>query len=277
MPHIKTLLKIPDQNVASDTLWTLSYLADAAKNDIAKLVGSMDLPIIVKRIGDPTPTIRVPAIRTVGSVCAGPNEVVAKVLEAGVLAPLQAVLINPADSRHHREVCWALSNIAVGSPTNVECMLSAGLFPKLAQIAVSHPDSAVRKEATWTLANACTYASEYQALKLVESNVLPVFAEMLRVKDTPMQAVIMLALEHMFACGAAVDVDNQIAAQFEAVGGLRTMEELQEHPNVAIYQKTVDMMRKYFNCQEVDGVPGNPVVVMEDSVPDIGDKANSHK
>jgi hypothetical protein len=52
---------------------------------------------------------------------------------------------------------------------------------------------------------------------------------------------------------------NEIAIKFDEIGGLTKMEALQEHPNVKIYKKVVEIMEQHYGLIEVNDENEEPL------------------
>ena len=76
-------------------------------------------------------------------------------------------------------------------------------------------------------------------------------------KDSKVLMVVLEAINNLLRAGGAVfsnskDCDsNEIAIKFDEIGGLSKMEELQEHPNIKIYKKVVEIMDEHYGLIEM--------------------------
>ncbi len=255
LPHFNKLLVVDDKAVLSDVLWTLSYLTDSDKFCIKKIAAAINLKKVVETMMDNEVGIRAPAIKVVGNICSATQAEVQEIIESGGLVPLQLILANSSLAMHHREVCWALSNIAAGPNEHVKNLLECNLISALASVAQSSPDPGTRKEADWAIANACSEISEYLCVRMVEAGVLPALIGAVAVPDTALQEITIAAIERVMYCGLSMDEDNQIARMFEDLGGLRELENVHFKLPATLHEKVTEIIDTYFADRE----PGNVV------------------
>ena len=71
---------------------------------------------------------RVPALRALCNILTGSAEATQAVIDAGILEHLPSSLKSPKPQTR-KEACWALSNIAAGTPAQVRRRSSAALRP----------------------------------------------------------------------------------------------------------------------------------------------------
>ncbi len=93
---------------------------------------------------------------------------------------------------------------------------------------------------------------------LVKQGTLEALTYLLAGSDIQILSVILEAVDHILGAQWEKEENNPVT-QFESIGGLKKLEALQLHPNGEIYQKTVNLMDKYYQIQEVgDRNEGQP-------------------
>ncbi len=187
------------------------------------------------------------------------------VITANALPQLQALLDKPKKSIK-KEACWTISNITAGNVTQIQAVVEANLIPPLINL-LSYADFDIKKEAAWAIANITSGGSEAQIDYLVNEGCIKPLCDLLRSFDTRTINVVLEGLENILKVGERVkgtasssssstptptiDEDrNKYADCIEEAGGLDKIEELQSHPNQAIYEKVVRILEKYFAAEE---------------------------
>lgn len=121
----------------------------------------------------------------------------------------------------------------------------------------------VRKEAIWALANICTTGNDAQVMGLIQSDCLQAFVELLAISsaDSSMLVVALEALEAILVVGERHGKDY--CSLLDEYNGVDFLENLQEHPSDAVYQKTVHIIETFFGGEEEEDE--NLVPTMTDS------------
>jgi hypothetical protein len=112
--------------------------------------------------------VAVPCVKTLGNGLSGSDDDTDRLLEAGVLDTLLAILLSDADGSVLKEAAWAVSNIAAGTEEQLQALLEKpGMVKQLVTIIRSDAYSApVKKECAWALSNA-THGGTHQIALLV--------------------------------------------------------------------------------------------------------------
>jgi hypothetical protein len=79
-------------------------------------------------------------------------------------------------------------------------------------------------------------------------NTMNAYISLLDVKDVRIVKIALEAVEKTLCAGHELSVD--MTDSFETLGGLDTMEELQNHQDNDIYEKAVRILEVYFNAEE---------------------------
>ena len=137
-----------------------------------------------------------PALVTIGSLVSGTDTQTQQVVDAGVLPALLPLLRHPK-KRIRKDVCWALSNIAAGTPVQVATLLeheNPAAAKELLHVA-AEDDWEVRKEAAIALLNACNGCSRQHLQKLLQLGVVQTLTSLLNAPDVNISAVALDAME----------------------------------------------------------------------------------
>jgi importin subunit alpha-6/7 len=99
------------------------------------------------------------AIRKILSVDRNPP--IQEVLDAGILPLLKNLLGNSDYPSTQLEACWALTNIASGTPEQTEAVVSAGVVPLFVTL-LRASDLALKEQAVWAIANIAGDRVDYR-------------------------------------------------------------------------------------------------------------------
>lgn len=265
LPILQELLNTKNENILVETLWIFSYLTDRDKKEM-KIVQnfiSENYQLLIKCIIAQNIMLQAPSIRILGNLTAGGNpEICLKFFEFGILENFQQILKNANYMNLHKEICWVISNLCANPNKFLNPLFSTNTVSFLVEISIKHPHQSVffsinlfekvRKEACWALSNISNTANFEQLEKLIDIGVLYVFSEYLKINDITLQASILLGLNNLFKYGKSKGEPNKVVQKFESYGGLTILENLQMHPNVAIYKTVAELFQKYIPCTEVD-------------------------
>lgn len=91
----------------------------------------------------------------------------------------------------------------------------------------------------------------------MELGVLKALTELMNYDDPQLLCVVLEGIDHILQIGNTSDDENQLAIQFDELGGVTRLESLQLHSNAEIYNKVVAMLDKYYTIQETGDVHQN--------------------
>ena len=103
----------------SNICWGLSYLTEGDNNRIAKVLPYFKLERIIELMGHIDEKVVVPAVRIVGNIVAGTDEMTQSVLDCGVIRLLED-LSSHKKAKVRQEVYWTVSNIAAGTRGQIQ-------------------------------------------------------------------------------------------------------------------------------------------------------------
>jgi len=266
------MITCDDDEILQDTCWAFSYLSDtddeASHNNngtqqmeqaqqLRAITDCGGLAYLVQLLEHSSPHVRHPALRTIGNIVTGSDDLTQKVLNLGVLKKLQRLLLDQAPIK--REACWTISNITAGSKEQIEAVISANLFPPLIQVLKTERYE-ISKEALWAISNATSGGSDVQVSFLVHQGVIPPLCNFLKLNTNNSRArILMVALEgidNILAVGQrrATNGVNMFATYVEECNGIDYLEQLQSNQEVVdeIYDKAAKIIKEYFNGEETN-------------------------
>ena len=248
-----------DLDTLSDALWALSYISDGSDERIQTLLdcgGPAPLiPALVKMLTTDKVQLIVPALRALGNVASGNDSQTQAVVNANVL-PALGTLLSHSKKNIRKESCWMLSNIAAGNRAQlVRLMNTPNLVQQVLGQLASTNDWEVRKEATWVLSNIVTSGGGIDNLQyiseVVRMGAIGSVCDLLDVGDPKLVIVALEALESIMKGGVTLQSTEEYITLVEEADGVEKLENLQEHENEEIYQKSVAIIENYFGAEEV--------------------------
>lgn len=179
------------------------------------------------------------------------------VLSCNALQALSA-LIQHSQKLIRKEAAWVLSNIAAGSPEQIDALCRQNLLPLIIH-ALDKDDFEVQREAGWFLNNMVIGGRPEHARLIVDKGGIPPLLHMLTLPDTKL---ILLSLEtiegilqHGLSLPQSIGSSNSsiYCDIIETSGGLELIEQLQDHPNSDVYVKAQFLLKTFFVPNVVGG------------------------
>jgi len=254
LPTLSKLLHLEDAELLADTAWALAYIAEADNGFIDAIAAAGCVPRMLHVLERGAKTVQVPALRALSNMLTGSDEATQAVLEGGFMRIVYP-FITAERSRTRKEACWALSNVAAGTPAQIDALMATPLVgAAIARLGLDEYD--VKKEALWTVANILhAYKSEpcvktaSRAAGLVEAGVIAPLVKMLGVSDVSIVKLALEACANLLAAGDELTRgkgSNPFVVQFDEAEGVEKLEALQEHENSGIYDKAVAILEAHF-------------------------------
>ncbi|KAL0348616.1 UNVERIFIED_CONTAM: Importin subunit alpha-1b [Sesamum angustifolium] len=206
LPALQRLIYSNDEEVLTDACWALSYLSDGTNDKIQAVIVAGVCQRLVELLLHPSPSVLIPALRTVGNIVTGDDLQTQAVIDSGLIGPLVNLLLT-ADIDIKKEAAWAISNATSGG-TNEQIMylVNQNCIKPLCDLLVC-PDPRI--------VTVCLEGLE-NILKVGEAEK-----------------------------GNTGDV-NYFAQLIDEAGGLEKIENLQSHDNNEIYEKAVKILETYW-------------------------------
>ncbi|KAB1222937.1 Importin subunit alpha-1 [Morella rubra] len=255
LPILQKLIHLNDEEVLTDACWALSYLSDGPNDKIQAVIEAGVCPRIVELLLHPSPTVLIPALRTVGNIVTGDDAQTQFVIDNKVLPCLYQLLTLNHKKSIKKEACWTISNITAGNRGQIQTVIEANIILPLVHL-LQHAEFDIKKEAAWALSNATSGGSHEQIQFLVSQGCIKPLCDLLICPDPRIVTVCLEGLENILKVGDADremgmnDGINIYAQMIDECDGLDKIENLQSHDNNEIYEKAVKILERYWAEEE---------------------------
>lgn len=234
-----------DQDAMIDAAWAISYITDGNDERIQPIIDLGVLPTLVKMMASGVNTMIVPALRAVGNMVSGNDMQTQAVLDAQALYAL-VPLLSHSKKNIRKETCWVLSNIAAGTPTQLNSLFMVPDLLSLVMKQLSVGEWDVRRESCWVISNIATSGSKHHLKHMVELGVLRPLTELLAVGEVKIILITLDAIEAILKVGCEDGEDGHMLQLMDEVGGIDALEKLQEHEHEKVYNRAVHILTTYF-------------------------------
>ncbi|GER46877.1 importin subunit alpha [Striga asiatica] len=257
LPALQQLVYSNDEEVLTDACWALSYLSDGANDKIQAVIEAGVCQRLVELLLHPSPSVLIPALRTVGNIVTGDDAQTQFIINSGALPCLLNLLTHHHKKSIKKEACWTISNITAGNREQIQAVIDAGLIGPLVNL-LQNAEFDIKKEAAWAISNATSGGTNEQIMYLVNQNCIKPLCDLLVCPDPRIVTVCLEGLENILKVGEAEkgntgDV-NYFAQLIDEAEGLEKIENLQSHDNNEIYEKAVKMLETYW-LEEDETIP----------------------
>ncbi|CAI0467121.1 unnamed protein product [Linum tenue] len=231
LPALERLVHSSDEEVLTDACWALSYLSDGTNDKIQAVIETGVCQRLVALLLHQSPSVLVPALRTVGNIVTGDDS------QTQVMKFINGLLL-------------LSSNFAV---------IEAGLIGPLVNL-LANAEFDIKKEAAWALSNATSGGTHDQIKFLVSQGCIKPLCDLLVCPDPRIVTVCLEGLENILKIGESeknlgkTEV-NLFAQAIDDAEGLEKIENLQSHDNNEIYEKAVKILETYWTEEEDDTLP----------------------
>jgi len=250
IPFLADLLKKDVTDEAKvDATWALSYLSDGPNERIEAIMSTGVVHTFMGFLQEKSSPLLTPTLRCLGNFVTGSDEQTQAVLDAGILDHIGG-LLESGRKAIRKETCWLVSNITAGTQPQIAMFIRNQNRVNSLISNASNSAWEVRKEAVWALSNICTVGSDVQVMGLVQSEGVRPLAEILAFMnaDTSVLVAALDGIEQVLAIGARHD--KEYGTLLDEYNAIDYIEELQQHPSNAVYEKTLKILETYFGADE---------------------------
>ncbi|VFQ76262.1 unnamed protein product [Cuscuta campestris] len=255
---LQGLVHANDEEVLTDACWALSYLSDGTNDKIQAVIETGVCQRLVELLLHPSPSVLIPALRTVGNIVTGDDVQTQCIIDCGALPCLLSLLVHSHKKSIKKEACWTISNITAGNMAQIQAVIDAGLIGPLVNL-LQNSEFDIKKEAAWAISNATSGGNNEQIKFFVTQGCIKPLCDLLVCPDPRIVTVCLEGLENILKAGEAEKENNEDInnyAQFiDDADGLEKIENLQSHDNTEIYEKAVKILEAYWLDDEEETLP----------------------
>lgn len=262
--------------IVRDSFWCLSYLVDASsditdmllKSSIMKrmfeLLSSFASAIQSSDYDDKLSQICAnslrPIIVTIGNIVTGNEEQTNAVITSGLLHFLHPIFYlyeNTKTPVIRKDICWLISNITAGTPSQIQFILESDLLNLLIDVLNNKYGIMVRKEACVSIHNIlyfCVKNPQYLQ-KLLDRNILQALQScMIAVDNYPdIQAQILDSVRYALEAAERIEQklgSNPVTQTLIDTKFIDEIEDLQDSKNDVLAQKAYNIIVTYFEGED---------------------------
>ncbi|OWM72439.1 importin subunit alpha-1-like [Punica granatum] len=251
LPALACLVRSNDEEVLTDACWAFSYLSDGTNDKIQAVIESGVCPRLIELLCHPSPSVLIPALRTVGNIVTGDDYQTQCIINHGALPGLLNLLTGNYKKSIKKEACWTISNITAGNKEQIQAVIEANLIGSVVNL-LQNAEFDIKKEAAWAMSNATSGGSHEQIKFLVSQGCIKPLCDLLICPDPRIVTVCLEGLENILKVGEAeknlgnTGAVNLFAQMIDDAEGLEKIENLQSHDNTEIYEKAVKILETYW-------------------------------
>lgn len=251
LPALERLIHSNDEEVLTDACWALSYLSDGTNDKIQAVIEAGVCPRLVELLLHPSPSVLIPALRTVGNIVTGDDMQTQVIISHQALPCLFNLLTQTYKKSIKKEACWTISNITAGNVDQIQAVIQAGIIQPLVLL-LQNAEFEIKKEAAWAISNATSGGTPEQIKFLVSQGCIKPLCDLLNCPDPRIVTVCLEGLENILKVGEAEknmgngENVNLYAQLVDDAEGLEKIENLQSHDNNEIYEKAVKILETYW-------------------------------
>jgi hypothetical protein len=157
-----------------------------------------------------------------------------------------------------KNACWTLSNITVGTISQIQTVIDSDIFPKLIELMFLPEwritewstdwslELEIQKESAWAVCNATSRGTSEQVMYLVDNDVIPSFCALLPVSDTKLVTIALEALENILKGTIKIGQSEHVKGLMSSCGGTKSIDTLQAHRSNNVRKRVIRILQSFF-------------------------------
>ena len=237
-----------DEEFIEDACFFFSVVSHKYKEFNEEIIDTGLLPKIIQNLDIKKRSIVLASLRIIGNIaCTDNANQTQKLIDLGVLNKLKYTLFNESVNIR-KESAFILSNICAGTQKQIEAVIEQNFLQILYKI-YNNDNPKVKKEAIIAIANMTLVEDEKFMKKNFDDNILMITLELLKNEDAYYIIVGLEILVNIFVFGEKKGMKKEIQNECEKNGIMDVLEKLQMHDNQTVYEKTLQILEKYFEIE----------------------------
>ncbi|GJS72906.1 importin subunit alpha-2-like protein, partial [Tanacetum coccineum] len=259
---LQQLIRSNDEEVLKDACWALSYLSDMVTNDkIQAVIDANICPRLVELLNHHSPSVLIPALRTVGNLVTG-NEMQTQYIIDQQVLPCLLKLLSNGNKSIKKEACRTISGITYGNKDQIQAVIETNIIDPLVNL-LQNSEFDIKKEAAWAISNATSFGRYTQIKYLIGNGCVKPLCDMLTCPDSEIVTVCLEGLENIlkfgepqpdFAEPGDVNLYAQMIGESEE---FEKIELLQIHSNTYIKERAYKLLKTYWEEEDDVTPPGD--------------------
>jgi len=253
LPTLVELLAIDNEEVIINTLWSISRIANQSEEALEEVLNMEILGYVIKMLQQESISIQAPALRIVGNLVVGNDDQTQRVLDSGIL-PYLALFMKSSKSQMKKEICWIWSNILASNEKHITLAFSIPHFYENLKALLIEPSFVIAKEALICVTNATSSAATEVIQYMVDRETIELLTRLLTTyQDEEYISYCISALDNILDVGHQMAENgapcNPYLLRLEACGGVKVVENLQQHSSVKVYEEISEFIDKFFSVE----------------------------
>ena len=101
------------------------------------------------------------------------------------------------------------------------------------------------------MCNACITGTYYQVWQITEAGLTVIIGKLLAYADPELKEVLLNGLAKVLECGVSEHEENLLAINFESLGGLTLLEQMQYDKNKKIGELAGNIIKRYYPTEDI--------------------------